>query len=222
MKYFKRAFPLTIPVMAAYLFLGVTYGLLAQSMGLGIGYPLSMAMLVYSGSVEFLALGMLSSAFNPMGSLIVAMVVTARHLFYGISMLDVYKGAGVKKFFLIFGMSDETFAINYTHRGESHGVMLWVTFLNWIYWLTGGLIGYTLGCLLNVDVRRLEFVLTAMFTSIFVEQLMREKNWIPALLGIVPPAICLVLLGNRYFILPSMLCILLLLSLMRKRWEKKQ
>jgi len=205
--------------MAAYFFLGITYGLLAHTMGLGIGYPLSMAMFVYSGSVEFLALGMLISTFNPLTAAIVALVVCARHLFYGISMLDVYKGAGWRKFFLIFGMSDETFAINYSHRDESHGVMLWVTFLNWIYWLTGGILGYTLGSVLKVDVRGLEFVLTAMFTSIFVDQLMKEKNRIPALIGIVPTAICLALVGNRYFILPSMLCILLLLTGMRKYFE---
>ncbi|MBP5248164.1 MAG: AzlC family ABC transporter permease [Fibrobacter sp.] len=206
--------------MAAYIFLGVTYGLLAETMGFSIWYPLLMAMFVYSGSVEFLALGMLVAAFNPMMAALVALMVCARHLFYGISMLDVYKGAGWRKFFLIFGMSDETFAINYSHRDEPYGVMLWVTFLDWLYWLTGACLGYAFGSILHVDIRGLEFVLTAMFTSIFMDQLMKEKNRVPALIGIIPTAVCLALVGNRYFILPSMLCILLLLTLMRKRWEK--
>ena len=94
MNIFRTAFRLTLPVLGSYWFMGVTYGLLAANLGYSIWIPIAMAMLVYSGSVEFIALTLLMSTFNPLSAFIMAFMVGARHLFYGISMLDRYSGAG--------------------------------------------------------------------------------------------------------------------------------
>jgi len=221
MSNFRIAFPLTLPVMAAYWFLGITYGLLAHTLGFSIWYPLSMAIFIFSGSAEFLALGMLLADFNPLSVAAMGLIVGARHLFYGISMLDIYKGAHWRKPFLIFMLTDETFAVNFNNRNQSHAVMLWVSALNYLYWITGGLMGYLFGSLIGFDTRGLEFVVTAMFTTIFIDQFLKERQHLPAWIGIGSTALCLILVGSKYFIVPSMICILVLLTLMRKRLEKE-
>lgn len=218
----KIAFPLTLPVMAAYWFLGITYGLLAHTMGFSVWYPLSMALFVYSGSAEFLALGMLLADFNPVSVAAMGLVVGARHLFYGISMLDVYKGAGWRKPLLIFWLTDETFAVNYNNRHQSHAVMLWVSLLDYVYWISGGLMGYLFGSLIDFDVRGLEFVVTAMFTTIFIDQFLKERQHLPAWIGIGSTVLCLALVGSQYFIIPSMVCILVLLTVFRTKLSKEE
>ncbi|MBQ9231792.1 MAG: AzlC family ABC transporter permease [Prevotella sp.] len=214
---FRQALPMTLPVMAGYWFLGITYGMLAHSMGFSVWYPLSMALLIYSGSAEFLALGMLLGAFNPMAAMTVALVVGARHLFYGLSMLDRYKGTGWRKPFLIFWLTDETFAVNYNARNASPAVMLWVSLLDYLYWSSGAVIGYLFGSLITIDLRGLEFVVTAMFATIFIDQYLKEREHRPAWVGLGCTALCLWLVGSEYFILPSMLSILVVLTVM---WGK--
>lgn len=206
--------------MAGYWFLGITYGILAHSMGFSIWYPMSMALFIYSGSVEFLALGILLADFNPVSAMAVALVVSARHLLYGISMLERYKGTGWRKPLLIFWLTDETFAINYNARGQSPAVMLWVSVLDYLYWLTGGVMGYLCGSLFTFDLRGLDFVVTAMFTTIFIDQYLKDREHRPAWIGIGSTALCLLLVGSKYFIVPSMVCILLGLMVMRKRMEE--
>ena len=217
---FGTALPLTVPVMAGYWFLGITYGMLAHSMGFSIWYPMSMALFIYSGSAEFLALGLLLADFRPVSAMAVALVVGARHLFYGLSMLDRYKGTGWRKPLLIFWLTDETFAVNYNARGQSSAVMLWVSALDYVYWLTGGIMGYLFGSLATFDLRGLEFVVTAMFTTIFVDQYLKEREHRPAWIGIGCTALSLLLVGSEYFIVPSMASILLVLTVMRRRMEE--
>ena len=219
---FRQALPLTLPVMAGYWFLGITYGMLAHSMGFSIWYPMSMALFIYSGSAEFLALGMLLADFNPVSAMAVALVVGARHLFYGLSMLDRYKGTGWRKPLLIFWLTDETFAVNYNARGQSPAVMLWVSALDYLYWLSGGVMGYLFGSLITIDLRGLEFVVTAMFTTIFIDQYLKEREHRPAWIGIGCTALGLLLVGSEYFIVPSMVCILVVLTAMRRRMEEPQ
>lgn len=215
----RTAFQLTLPVMAGYWFLGITYGILAHSMGYSIWYPLLMAMFIYSGSAEFLALGLLSGNFNPVAAVTVAFVVGARHLFYGISMLDRYKGSGWRKPFLIFWLTDETFAVNYNTEQASHSTQLWVSGLDYLYWLSGGMMGYLFGTYASMNLKGMEFVVTAMFTTIFIDQLIKEKDYRPAFIGFICTIISLLLFGNEIFILPSMFGILITLTLMRKKLE---
>lgn len=226
MKDLKDAFHLSIPVLWAYWFLGITYGMLASSLGFSIWIPISMAMLVYSGSVEFIALTLLCGVFHPLSAVIMALTVGARHLFYGISMLDRWRGAHHLKPFLIFMMSDETFAINYS-AGGSFRRQAWVSALDYIYWTTGGIAGYLLGSSLPDSMMKhlegLDFVVTAMFVSIFMDDFLRHKHSHgSAWLGLGATAACLALFGSQVFILPTMAVILIVLYISYRRKEVKK
>ena len=230
----KKAFRLSLPVLSAYVFLGMTYGLLASEMGLPLWVPVLMAMVVYSGSVEFLALTMLVSAFHPLSAVVMALMVGVRHIFYGISMLERWRGAGWKKPFLIFWMSDETFAVNYANGG-SFTQQLWLSMLDWCYWISGGIIGYGFGryCVEAITqyLQGLDFVVTAMFIAIFMDNFVRAPlptsprggEYAPSLgragegLGIGASLLCLWLFGSGQFIVPSMTCILLSLYIFYRK-----
>ena len=218
---FKQVFKLTIPVLGAYWFLGITYGLLASEMGYSIWAPVSMAIIVYSGSVEFIALTMLMGSFHPLASIAMALMVSARHLFYGISMLERYRGAGWRKPFLIYLLTDETFAVNYANKG-SFKQQLWVSVLDYLYWISGGIMGYylggTLGDVLTQHLQGLDFVVTAMFVAIFMDDFIRHPHdHGSAWLGLGSAAACLVLFGASQFIIPTMVLILAALFVKYRR-----
>ena len=213
------AFRRSLPVLTGYWFLGITYGVLAETLGFSYWYPLSMAVFIFSGSAEFLGLGMLCANFNPLAAASMALVVGARHLFYGVSMLDRYRHVGWRKPFLIFLLTDETFAVNYNARESTPTEMFLVSVLDYLYWISGGFMGYAFGSLLTIDIHGLEFVVTAMFTAIFMDQFLKEREHRPAWIGIGVTALSLFAVGSQYFIIPAMVGILLLLTVFRKNLE---
>ena len=224
-KAFLAAFPKTIPIFAGFWFLGLTYGIYMNVSGFSFWYPMIMSLTIFAGSVEFVAVNMLMGAFNPLQALAMTLMINARHLFYGISMLDKYKGTGIKKFYLIFGMCDESFSINYTAKipddVDRGWFMFFVTLLNHIYWFTGATLGGIFGSLIQFDTEGLEFVMTAMFVVIFLEQWLKEKRHTSALLGLGLSLICLIAFGADGFIIPAMLAILGVLTLIRRPLESK-
>lgn len=224
-KAFKAAFPHTIPIMTGFLFLGMTYGIYMNVSGFSFLYPMLMSMTIFAGSMEFVTVNMLLGAFHPLEALTMTLMINARHLFYGISMLDKYKGTGLKKLYLIFGMCDESFSINYTadipkdvDKGQ---FMTWVTLLNHSYWVLGATLGGIFGSFIHFNTEGVEFVMTALFVVIFLEQWLKEKNHVNAITGLMISVLCLVLFGRDNFIIPSMLGILGGLTLLRKPLEKK-
>lgn len=222
-KAFKAAFPHTIPIFAGFWFLALAYGILMNLNGFSFLYPTLMSMLIFGGSLEFIAVSMLMSAFAPIETLTVALLVQARHIFYGITMLDRYKGMGWKKFYLIFGMCDETFSINYSAEipedVDKGWFMFFVTLLNQIYWVSGAAMGGLLGSHLTFNTEGLDFVMTAMFIVIFMEQWKKEKKKHTALIGLGSTFLSLIIFGPDSFLIPSMLMILLFLTLFRKPIE---
>lgn len=220
----KAAFPHTIPILAGFLFLGMTYGIYMRVSGFSFVYPMLMSFTIFAGSVEFVAVNILLGAFDPLQAFAVTLMLNARHLFYGISMLDKYRGTGLKKIYLIFGMCDESFSINYTAEvpeGVDRGwFMFFVTMLNQIYWVTGATLGGLFGSLIKFNTKGLDFVMTAMFVVIFLEQFLKEKKHTASLLGLGISAVCLVAFGADNFMIPSMLVILAALTLLRKPLEK--
>ena len=219
-KSFRCAFPHTIPIFAGFLFLGMTYGIYMQVSGFSFWYPCLMSLTIFAGSVEFITVNLLLGAFNPLQALALTLMINARHLFYGISMLDRYKGTGWKKPYLIFGMCDESFSINYTadipadvDRGW---FMFFVTFLNHLYWFSGATLGGIFGSLIHLNMEGLDFVMTAMFVVIFLEQWLKEKRHESSLIGLGVSLTCLILFGADNFIIPSMIAILAVLTLLRK------
>lgn len=221
---FLEAFPHTIPIFAGFCFLGLTYGIYMNVSGFSFWYPMLMSLTIFAGSVEFVAVSLLLGVFNPMQALLMTLMINARHLFYAISMLDKYKGTGWKKPYLIFGMCDESFSINYTaHIPEDVDkgwFMFFVTMLNQIYWFLGATLGGIFGSLIDFNTEGLEFVMTAMFVVIFMEQWLKDKNHTSAILGLGISLICLLIFGAEHFIIPAMFGILGVLSCIRPLLEK--
>lgn len=208
---FAAAFPLTLPICAAFLFLGMSYGVLTVSKGFSVWYPFFMSLLIFAGSMEFVTVGLLLTAFDPLNAFLMALMINSRHLFYGIAMLERFKGLGWKKPYLIFGMCDESFSINCSAAvppGIDKGwFMLFVTALNQLYWVAGATLGGLLGSALTIDTRGLDFVLAALFITIFISQWQSSDNHTPALAGLLLSAVCLACFGAENFLLPSMLLI---------------
>lgn len=223
---FRAAFPHTIPIFAGFWFLGLTYGIYMNVSGFSFIYPMLMSVTIFAGSVEFVTVNLLLGAFNPLQAFAMALMINARHLFYGISMLEKYRGYGWKSFYLIFGMCDESFSINYTAdipRGVDKGwFMFFVTLLNHFYWFFGATLGGIFGSLIHFDTEGLDFVMTAMFVVIFMEQWLKEKNHTSSILGLLLSLICLCAFGAENFIIPTMLAILAVLTLIRKPLEAEK
>jgi 4-azaleucine resistance transporter AzlC len=224
MKEFKKALPLTFPVMAGYIFLGSTYGILMVTNGFPIWLPVLTAALIYTGSMEFLMAEILTSSFNPAAAFLTAFMVGARHLFYGLSMLKKYRGCGPAKLYLIYTTSDETFAINYNadiSNFDKTRFYTAVSLLDQLYWIVGTLIGSLFGSLISFNTKGLDFVMTAMFISILSDQWMRDSCHLPEIIGLLSSLLCLLLFGAEHFLIPSMILILILLILNRSYIEGK-
>ena len=223
-KAFVTAFPFTIPIFAGFWFLGMTYGIYMNVSGFSFWYPMVMSLTIFAGSVEFVAVNLLLGAFNPLQALAMTLMINARHLFYGISMLDRFRGTGLKKIYLIFGMCDETFSINYTAKipedVDRGWFMFFVTLLNHFYWVFGATLGGIFGSLITFSTEGLDFVMTAMFVVIFLEQWLKEERHTSSLLGIGISLLCLIAFGADNFIIPSMIAMLGVLTFLRKPLEK--
>lgn len=226
-KAFTEAVTYTLPIFAGFWFVGLGYGLYMNASGFSFWYPFFMAMIIFGGSLEFIAVAMLMSPFAPVQTAIVALMVQARHLFYGLSMLKKYEGAGWKKPFLIYWMCDETFALNYAAtipKGvDKYWFYFFVSMLDFLYWVTGSLMGGLVGSVLLsfVDLTGMNFVMTTMFVVIFLEQVLKEKKHWTALIGFGASVLCLVVLGPDSFMVPSMVVIVGLLTIFRKPIEKE-
>lgn len=220
----RAAFPYTIPIFAGFWFLGMTYGVYMHASGFPFWYPTLMSVTIFAGSAEFMAVSLLLGAFDPLQALIVTLMINARHIFYGIAMLDRYRGLGWKRIYLIYGMCDETFSINYTAEipeGIDRGwFMFFVTLLDQLYWVSGASLGGIFGSLLGIQAQGLDFVMTAMFAVIFMEQWMKEKHHESAWIGLGVSALCLFIFGSGHFLIPAMLGILAAVTLLRKRLDE--
>lgn len=223
---FQAALPYTLPICFGFLFLGMSYGFLMHSKGFPFVYPLFMSLFIFAGSMEFVTVNLLLSAFHPLSAFLLALMVNARHLFYGISMLDKYKNCGPKKFYLIYGMCDESFSINCAVTPppeiDRGWFMFFVTLLNHIYWVSGATLGALLGYVIHFDTTGIEFVMTALFVVMLVGQWEEADDHRPALTGIVCSLVCLLLFGGDRFMLPAMALIVLCFSLGRNKISHKK
>lgn len=211
------AFLDTVPVMTGYLFLGFGFGILLYQNGYGVLWSVAMSLFIYAGSMQYMAVSLLTGGAGLLTAALTTIVVNARHLFYGISMIDAYKGAGKKKPYLIFALTDETYSLvsrNQAPEGMSrHSYCFLVSLFDQIYWVAGSMLGSLAGTLIPVNYEGIEFVLTALFVTIFVEQWLSTKNHIPAIIGAVSTTVCLLLFGKDVFLIPSMAVIAVLLTL---------
>ena len=180
-----------------------------------------MSFFIFAGSMEFLTVNLLLSAFNPLYAFFLTLMVNARHLFYGISMLEKYKNVGWKKPYLIFGMCDESFTINCTVTPppdvDKGWFMFFVTMLNQIYWVSGATFGALLGYVIHFDTTGIEFVMTALFVVMFMNQWEEKGSHRSALIGLGCSLFCLLVFGSDKFILPAMALIILCFT-----WDRKK
>ncbi|PTJ42235.1 AzlC family ABC transporter permease [Staphylococcus simulans] len=225
LKAIKAAFPQTIPIFAGFSFISIAYGIYMHSLGFPPIYAMLMSLLIFAGSMEFVAGSLLLVPFNPLSVFVLTLMLNSRHLFYGISMLDRFKGTGKYKPYLIFGMCDETFVINnmanVPKNVDKTLFMFYVTLLNQFYWFFGTTIGSLFGVFIKFDTKGLDFVMVALFVVIFLESWLKEKNHVSSLIGLAIPIVCLVIFGPNQFILPSMILIVLALTILRGYFARK-
>ena len=215
----KAAFLNTLPVMAGYLFLGTGFGIILQQNGYGLIWSIAMSTFIYAGSMQFVGVGLLSGGAGFAATALTTLMVNARHLFYGISMVDTYKNAGKKKPYLIFALSDETYSL-VSNPVLPEGVSripycFLVSLFDQCYWVLGSAVGSLLGNL-PLDFTGIDFALTALFVTIFVEQWLSTKNHLPALVGVASAVACLLIFGADNFLIPTMILIAAILIMTRK------
>jgi len=220
-KALRTVFLDTVPVLTGYLFLGMGFGiLLAEQTGKGVLWAFFMAVCMLAGSGQYLAVSLMAGGAGVLSSAIATFLVNARHIFYGISLIDTYKGAGKKKFYMIFGLTDETYSLvtqNQPPEGMSkHLYCFLVTLFDHIYWIIGCVLGNLAGAYIPISFEGVEFVLTALFVTMFVEQWLSNKNHLPAIIGVASTVVCLLIFGKDVFLIPSMALIAILLVVSRK------
>ncbi len=223
-KALKAVFPHTLPVLAGFLFLGVAYGILMKSIGYGAGWTFLMSFLVFAGSMQYVGITLLTATFNPLYALFITLMVNARHIFYGISMLEKFKNTGRFKPYLIFAMCDESFSILCSAKPEKdvdkNWFMFFIVFLNRWYWITGSVLGALLGNYIKFNTKGLDFALTALFVVIFINQWQEQENHFPAVVGVLSSAACLLIFGPDKFIIPAMILILIIFTFSNKKIYK--
>ena len=211
--------------MAGYLVLGLGFGVLLQSKGYGVGWSLAMSALIYAGSMQYVTIDLLAGGASLISAALMTLMVNARHLFYGISMLERYKNVGPAKPYLIFALSDETYSV--VCSGEApEGVdqkryYLFATMLDQIYWIIGSVAGTLLGSIIPFDTTGIDFSMTALFLVVMVEQWRASRDHTPALVGLGVSLVCLVIFGSSNFLIPSMLGITAALTLLRGPMEQR-
>lgn len=217
----KTAFKATIPVLTGYLVLGFGFGIVLKSAGYGILTAFFMSLFIYAGSMQYAAVGLLAGGASLLTVALTTLMVNARHLFYGISMLEKYRDAGKYKPYLIFALTDETYSLVCQDSGEIEKKQqiqydFWVSLLNQIYWVAGSVFGAVAGTVFTFNSEGIDFALTALFLTVFLEQWLTAKDHVPALIGVAASVACLLILGSDSFLIPAMVVITLLLGFYRE------
>lgn len=217
----KAAFPATVPVMTGFLALGVAYGILMRTNGYGPLWSTLMSAIGFGGSMQYVAITLLVTAFDPLQAFLLALMVNARHMFYGLSLLDKYKGLGKARFFMVFALCDETFSLVSTLEPpegvERKDFYFWITLLDYLYWVGGTALGGLLGRFILFDTTGLDFALTALFVVLFLEQWKKPENRPFGLIGLAYAGASLALFGADNLVIPAMALILAVLLGGRKR-----
>lgn len=217
----RSAFPYTVPVLTGYICLGFAFGVLMAANGYGVGWALLTSIICFAGSGQFVAASLMVAAFDPVQALALALMINARHIFYGLGMLEKYRGLGKVRPFLIYGLTDETFSLVSSLEPPEGAARkrfyFWITFLHWLYWQIGTVLGNLAGHLITFDTTGIDFVLTALFVVLFLEQWKKEENRPAGVIGLVCAVAALLLFGADNLIIPAMVLILAVLLGGRKR-----
>lgn len=222
----KKAFVASLPILTGYIFLGIGFGILLQRSGYGIIWAFAMSVFIFAGSLQYAAVGLLAGGASFITVALTTFLVNARHIFYGISLIDKFKNTGKRKPYLIFGLTDETYALLVKDNSDIEKDKLptyyfLVTLFDHSYWITGCVLGAFIGSILPFDTEGIDFVLTALFITIVTDQWLKTKNHIPCIIGAVASVLALVIFGSENFLIPAMILIATSLLIMGKikTWE---
>ena len=212
----------SLPIMVTFVVLGIGYGLLMQKHGFGPVWSLLSGIVIFSGTVQFVSVTMLSGGSFIMAA-ITALMVAARHIFFSISMIGRYSGEGKRKWYLFYALCDETYAMLSKDDGpegvNTSAYRLMVTLFDQSAWVLGSFLGGWIGTLITFDSTGIDFAMTALFTTVFIQQWIDSENHIPAVLGVAATLICRIIFGREIFLIPAMVIIIAVLTVMRNRIE---
>ena len=216
----KYAFKQSVPIMAGYIVLGMGFGVLLESKGYGVLWAIAMSVFIYAGSMQYVAINLITGGASLIAPALMMLMVNARHLFYGISMLDKYKNTGKYKPYLIFALTDETYSLVCSGKipegVDRNKYYFLVSLFDQVYWVIGSVIGSVVGSVLNFNTAGIDFSMTALFLVVFVEQWKSTKDRASAITGVVVSVVCLLIFGAGNFVIPAMISITVILLLMRK------
>ena len=219
----RKAFLKSVPVMAGYVVLGTGFGILMRNAGYGVAWAAAMSLLIYAGSLQYVGVGLLSGGASVLATAVTSLMVNARHLFYSISMIGMYRNAGKRKPYMIFALTDETYSLlcdgTVPEGADPNLYRFLVSLFNHCYWVTGSIIGSLLGAVLPFPTTGIEFSMTALFIAAFTEQWLTTGDHLPALTGLLSTLLCLLVFGRENFLIPAMLLMTLVLTLLRRREE---
>ncbi len=223
----KKAIINSLPVMAGYICLGIGFGVLLEANGYSFLWAILMSLTIYAGSMQYVAVDLLSGGATLIATGLMTLMVNARHLFYGISMLENYKDVGKLKPLLAATLTDETYSLVCSKELLPEGIdenkyYLFLSLMNQSYWVLGSAIGGLLGAAITFNTTGIEFAMTSLFVLIFVEQWESAKNHVPAIIGLLCSLGCLIIFGTSNFLIPSMICITLALLIFRKGADKNE
>lgn len=226
MKTLRYAFARTLPIMAGYLVLGLGFGVLLQSKGYDVGWSLAMSTLIYAGSMQYVTIDLLAGGASLISAALMTLMVNARHLFYGISMLQRYKNTGAAKPYLIFALTDETYSVvcsgDVPEGVDQNRYYLFASLFDQIYWVAGSVTGTLLGSIIPFDTTGIDFSMTALFLVVMTEQWKASRDHTPALVGLGVSLVCLLIFGSSDFLIPSMVGITAALTVLRGFMQKKE
>lgn len=224
-KLLKTVLLTTLPVMAGYLAIGIGFGILLKINGYGLWWAIGMSVFIYAGAMQYVGVSLLSGGASLLTVGLTTLMVNARHLFYGITMIDRYKGAGLKKPYLMHALTDETYSLvcdgKVPEGVNAHIYYLLVSAFNQAYWVIGSIIGSLIGSVIPFDTAGIDFAMTALFITVFIDQWKNTKQHSPAIIGVCIAVLCLLLFGQEHFLIPTLLAITAVLTLLRKKLEKE-
>lgn len=223
-KVIKAAFPVTIPVMLGYISVGTAFGLLFEKSGYSFWWAILMSITVYAGSMQFVAINLLTNGIGLISVALMTLFVNIRHVFYGLSLIDKFKDMGKKKTYMIFSLTDETYSLLCSTKvpeGINGNLFFFcISLFNQVYWVIGSLIGSIAGSMITFNTKGIDFAMTALFVVIFIEQWSAYKTHVPALIGVVCTVASLLMFGPNNLIFPSMIFITSALFILEKQIDR--
>ena len=225
-KALAAAFPVTVPVLMGYLSIGIAFGLMLERAGYNFIWAFFMSLTIYAGSGQYLGVELLATAAGLGTVAVMTLLINFRHLVYGLSMLEKFRGMGWRKFYMIFSLTDETYALlagaDVPVGVRPRDFYFAVAVLDQLYWIAGSVIGGVAGGVLSLDITGIDFAMTALFVVIAVDQWKSAKERLPALLGAGCTLIFLILMGEEQMLLPALGAIVAALLLLRPRLDRQE